>query len=228
MDVDVRVAVVTASHRLASTGLATGTFGNVSGVDRDRGIVGIKPSGLACADLEVADVSVVRIDTGEHLGGLRPSSDTPAHLELYRTLHTIGGVADCHSTWATIWAQAVRPIPCLGTTHADMALGEVPVTRVPGAADLDDDYEHRTGALILEALAGRDPGDVPAVLVAQHGVFAWGDDPTAAAATLEAVEQVALLAYHTVQLAPEARPIGEALHRKHYFRKHGDAAYYGQ
>jgi L-ribulose-5-phosphate 4-epimerase len=223
-----RRRVLAANLELTSRGLVHDTFGNVSEVDRDASVVAIKPSGVLFSELEADDVSLVRLEDGERLAGLRPSSDTPTHLELYRAWETVGGVAHTHSTWATSWAQACRPVPCLGTTHADYFTGAVPCTRPLADDECGDDYERLTGAVIIEALTELDPREVPAVLVASHGPFAWGTSAREAVEHAAALEQIAHVAFNTVVLAASTAPISDALHRRHFRRKHGATAYYGQ
>lgn len=228
MNGDLVRSVVAANHALAGAALVKASFGNVSGVDRAARKVAIKPSGIPCAEITAADVAVVSLDDGEHLDGLKPSSDTPTHLALYRAFPSIAGVAHTHSTWATVWAQALRPIPSLGTTHADSFRAEVPLTRPVTFDEINGDYENATGAAIVEALAGLDPLEVPAVLVASHGPFTWGVDPQDAVDNATTLEQIAHMAYHTLMLSPNVSPLPSALHNKHFLRKHGPTAYYGQ
>ena len=207
------------------------TWGNASGVDREAGVVAIKPSGMDYADLGPANIVVVSLDDGGIVeGALRPSSDTPSHLALYRAFESIGGVVHTHSTHASSWAQARREIPCLGTTHADYAYGPIPLTREVTPAEIDEDYETRTGDAIVECLreGNLDPRQVPGVLVPCHGPFAWGADPAGALESAVTLEEIARMAFRTVLLNPEAEPIPQALLDKHFFRKHGPAAYYGQ
>lgn len=220
--------VLAANLALAALGLAHATFGNASGVDRDAGVVAIKPSGVAYESLSADKVSVVSLDGGEHLAGLRPSSDAPTHAALYRAFAGIGGVAHTHSTYATSWAQARRSIPCLGTTHADYVDGPVPCTRALTDEECDGEYERLTGSAIIEVLDGRDPARVPAVLVAFHGAFAWGDSASQAVEHANALEEIARLAFNTVLLDPSFQPIPATLHDRHFRRKHGPTAYYGQ
>jgi L-ribulose-5-phosphate 4-epimerase len=225
---ELRRRALAANLELAARGLVHETFGNVSEIDRDASVVAIKPSGVRYTELGIDDVSLVQLDTGELLAGLRPSSDTATHLELYRAWDTIGGVAHAHSTWATSWAQARRPIPCLGTTHADYFTGPVPCTRPLGDDECGDEYERLTGAVIVEAFAQLDPHEVPAVLVASHGPFAWGTSARQAVEHAAALELIAHVAFNTVVLADSAAPISDALHQRHFRRKHGATAYYGQ
>ncbi|HXG39315.1 MAG TPA: L-ribulose-5-phosphate 4-epimerase AraD [Candidatus Limnocylindrales bacterium] len=227
---DLREEVWRANLRLVRAGLVTLSFGNASGVDRASGVLLIKPSGVPYEELEPGQLVAVSVEDGRPLGGLRPSSDTPTHLALYRRYPSIGGVVHTHSTEATAWAQAGRPIPPLGTTHADHFHGPVPVTRPLSEAEIDGEYELETGRVIIETLdrSGLDPLEMPAVLVASHGPFTWGETPTAAVENAIALEAVAAIALRTLVLAPEAGPVGRALLDRHYARKHGPGAYYGQ
>lgn len=220
--------VLAANAELAARGLAHASFGNVSGVDRDAGVVAIKPSGVPYAELRAEEIAVVELETGERLDGLKPSSDTPTHLELYRAFAAVGGIAHTHSTYATSWAQARRPIPCLGTTHADYVHGPVPCTRALTDDECGDDYERVTGAAIVEALEGLDPLEVPAALVASHGAFAWGTSAAQAVEHAAALEEIAHVAFNAVVLDAALQPIGGALLERHFRRKHGPTAYYGQ
>jgi L-ribulose-5-phosphate 4-epimerase len=219
--------VLEANVELVARGLVTEAWGNVSAVDRTEGVVVIKPSGVPYAELTEEAMSVVALD-GTPLSGLKASSDTPTHLELYRAFGKIGGVAHTHSRWATVWAQAHRPLPCFGTTHADHFHGEVPCTRPLTDEEVAGEYERATGLVIVEAFARLDPEAIPAVLVAGHGPFAWGASAADAVENAAVLEEVACTAYHTLALRPEQGPLGRALLDKHYRRKHGADAYYGQ
>ncbi len=225
---DLRERVAAANRELAARGLARGSFGNVSAVDREAGVIAIKPSGVPCGEVRAVDVSLVTLSGGEQLDGLKPSSDTPTHLELYGTLAEVGGVAHTHSRFATSWAQAQRPIPCLGTTHADHVNGPVPCTRELTEAECAGEYERLTGVVIVDALEGRDPLEVPAALVASHGAFAWGRSAEEAVEQAEALEEIALLAFNTILLDAARGPVPDALLGRHFRRKHGPTAYYGQ
>jgi L-ribulose-5-phosphate 4-epimerase len=228
---ELKAQVAEANVAIERAGLVTLSFGNVSGVDRDAGVLVIKPSGVPYADLTADQMVVVSLDDGRPVAAsLRPSTDTPTHRLLYRELPEIGGVVHTHSPVATAWAQAGRSIPCLGTTHADYFRGDVPVTRQMRRAEIAGDYEWETGRLILEALheVGRAPADSPAVLVASHGPFAWGRSPAAAVEAAIAVEAIALLALRTLQIEASTTEIGSDLLARHFDRKHGQAAYYGQ
>jgi L-ribulose-5-phosphate 4-epimerase len=226
-----RKAVADANQALARAGLVTLAFGNASGVDRDAGVLVIKASGLACSTLRPEETVVVALGDGRIMeGALQPSSDTPTHLLLYRRFPSLGGVVHTHSPYATAWAQAGRPIPCLGTTHADHFRGPIPVTRRLTPAEIEGDYEARTGMVIVETFEAEalDPTDIPGALVHGHGPFAWGLDPRAGVETAIALEAVAVTALHTLLLDPGAAPLDEVLLERHFRRKHGTSAYYGQ
>jgi L-ribulose-5-phosphate 4-epimerase len=224
-------AVCRANLDLVASGLVVLTWGNVSGADREAGVMAIKPSGVAYDVMCAADMVIVSLETGEVVEGrLRPSSDTPTHLHLYRTFGAIGGIVHTHSGSAVSWAQAERDLPCFGTTHADHFYGPVPVTRRMREAEIRDAYEHNTGVVIAECLAerGLDPTEMPAVLVAGHGPFTWGETPRKAVDNAIALEATARMALDTLRLNPAAEGIDRALLDKHFLRKHGAGAYYGQ
>ena len=228
---ELREQVAAANRGLAEAGLVTLSFGNASGVDRERNVLVIKPSGIPCAQVRPDDTVVVSLGDGSVAGGsMRPSSDAPTHRALYRRFPQIGGVVHTHSPFATAWAQARRTIPCLGTTHADHFTGPVPVTRPLTAAEIAGDYEYETGEVIAETLrdAGHEPLTMPAVLVDSHGPFTWGTDALEALANAHTLELVAALAWRVLVLNPDAAPIGDALAARHFSRKHGPDAYYGQ
>ena len=228
---DLREQVCTANRELVKAGLVTLAFGNASAVDRDDQVMVIKPSGVPYEQLTPAAMVVVSLTDGRVLdGALRPSSDTPTHLLLYRHFPSIGGVVHTHSPFASAWAQAGRAIPCLGTTHADHFRGAVPVTRQLSAEEIAGEYEAATGLVVVEALAatGLDPLQMPAVLVASHGPFAWGRSAMDAVVNAVALEAVAAMAQRTLALEPNAPAISDALLRRHFDRKHGPGAYYGQ
>ena len=225
---ELRERVAAANRDLAVRRLAQASFGNVSEADRGAGVVAIKPSGIPCAEVRADDVALVTLTSGERLDGLKPSSDTATHLELYGAFAEIGGVAHTHSTFATSWAQARRPIPCLGTTHADHVNGPVPCTRELTETECEGEYERLTGVVIIDALEGRDPLEVPAALVASHGAFAWGRSAEEAVEQAAALEEIARLAFNTVLLDATRAPVSDALLGRHFRRKHGPTAYYGQ
>ncbi len=206
-------------------------FGNASGADRAAGVMAIKPSGVPYDELRPEAMVVVGLDDGRIVEGTyRPSSDTPTHLVLYRRFAAIGGVVHTHSSFATAWAQALRPIPCLGTTHADHFRGPVPVTRQLTRDEIEGDYEAQTGEMIVELFetSGLDPLEMPAAMVASHGPFTWGIDAAQAVENAIALESVAASALRTTQLRPDVHPIGDDLLERHFRRKHGPNAYYGQ
>jgi len=220
--------VLQANLALVRHGLVILTWGNVSAIDRRSGRVVIKPSGVAYDAMTAADMVVTDLDGTVVEGKLRPSSDLPTHLALYRAWPAVGGIVHTHSDHATMFAQACREIPCFGTTHADHFHGPVPVTRLLTAAEVAGDYEAATGAVIVERFGALDPAHVPAVLVAGHGPFAWGPDAPRAVQNALALEAVARMARGTLQLNPAAGPIPAYIIEKHFSRKHGPKAYYGQ
>ncbi len=223
-----REAVCVANRRLASCGLVTLTWGNVSAIDRDRGLVAIKPSGVAYDALEADQVVVVDLEGTVQVGGLRPSSDTATHICLYRCFRNIGAIVHTHSRFATMFAQGRREIPCLGTTHADHFHGTIPVTRMLTPEEVAEDYETNTGKVIVERFNELDPDSMPAVLVAGHAPFVWGPTVGAAVDNAIALEAVAEMALGTWQLAPTPPLLEAHLQKMHYERKHGPDARYGQ
>lgn len=220
--------VLLANQELQARNLVIYTWGNVSGIDREMGVVVIKPSGVAYDDLTVDDMVVLDLEGNIVEGKLRPSSDTATHLELYTQFPEIGGVVHTHSLWATVWAQACRGIPCRGTTHADYFYGEIPCTRPLTQEEVASDYELNTGRVIVERFAELDYREVPAVLVAEHAPFVWGKDAAEAVHNSVVLEQVAQMAYLTRELSGSDAPISAHVLEKHYLRKHGPGAYYGQ
>lgn len=226
-----RDEVCRANHDLAAAGLVALSFGNASGLDRPSGVLLIKPSGIACDAVRPEDLVAVAIADGTIVGGsLRPSSDTPTHLELYRRFPSIGGVVHTHSSYAAAFAQAQLAIPCLGTTHADHFDGPVPVSRPLDDDEIDGEYERATGTVIADTIdsLALEPLAMPAVLVASHGPFTWGSTASEAALNAQAVELVAAMAHRTLTLANGASPLGDRLRQRHFHRKHGPGAYYGQ
>ncbi len=214
---------------LVKGGLVIQTWGNASGIDRARGLMVIKPSGVAYERLKAEDMVLVSLDTGKVVRGkMRPSSDTPTHLELYRAFSEIGGIVHTHSFAATAWAQTRRHLPALGTTHADYFHGSVPCTRLLRTAEIQKDYELSTGRVIVEAFARRDPMACPAALVANHGPFTWGKTVTEAVHHAVVLEHLVRLAAETLRIFPSAKPVQQVLLEQHFFRKHGPGASYGQ
>lgn len=225
---NLRKEVLEANLDLVRRGLVLYTFGNASGISRADGLVAIKPSGVPYENLQPEDIVVTDLAGNVIEGSLRPSSDLATHLELYRAFPNVGGVAHTHSEFATAWAQARKPVPCFGTTHADYFHGPVPVTTTMSSGDIAGDYEKNTGTAIIRAFRDIDYERVPAVLVANHGPFSWGRDATAAAHNAVLLEHVARVAYRTVAINPQAQEISPDLHDRHFLRKHGATAYYGQ
>jgi L-ribulose-5-phosphate 4-epimerase len=223
-----RTEVYEANLELVRRGLVLYTFGNASGLSREQGLVAIKPSGVPYEKMTPADMVIVDLDGRVVEGALRPSSDLPTHLALYRAFPSIGGVVHTHSRHATAWAQACREIPCFGTTHADYFHGPVPVTSPLTPAEIESEYEANTGQAIIRLLEARDPLGCPAALVSGHGPFTWGKSAAAAAHTAVIVEELAAMALQTLLINPATPPISDPLRDKHYFRKHGPKAYYGQ
>ena len=221
-------AVLEANRALPASGLAALTWGNASGIDRERGVVAIKPSGVAYDELTAEDIVLLDLDGTVITGGRRPSTDTPTHLVLYREFEEIGGIVHTHSTWSVAWAQAQREIPLLGTTHADLCPHPVPLTRALTAEEIAEDYEGATGTVLVETISRRGPSEIPCALVRGHAPFCWGRDPRSALENALTLEQVAQTALLTRVLAPDADPLPVAVLHKHFERKHGPSAYYGQ
>jgi len=223
-----REEVLEANLELVRRGLVLYTFGNASGIDRTRGLVAIKPSGVPYERITPSDIVVVSLEGETVEGKLRPSSDLATHLILYRAFPEVGGVVHTHSRNGTIWAQANREIPCFGTTHADYFYGPIPVTERLGTSEIEEAYEANTGRAIVRRFQDLDPLWMPAVLVAGHAPFTWGRSVAEAAHHAVVLEEVAQTALHTLAVNPAAEPISQALLDKHFFRKHGRKAYYGQ
>ena len=214
---------------LPKHGLVVFTWGNVSGIEREQGLVVIKPSGVSYEEMQAEDMVVVEVETGKVVEGkLKPSSDTSTHIELYEAFPNIGGIVHTHSRWATTFAQAGRGILALGTTHADYFYGEIPCTRKMTKAEIEGDYEKETGLVIKETFQGKDPDAIPAVLVHSHGPFVWGTNPMDAVHNAVVLEELAFMNFHTLMLEPTISAMQQELRDKHYLRKHGANAYYGQ
>lgn len=225
---ELKKRVFEANLALPRHGLVTFTWGNVSGIDRESGLVVIKPSGVEYDAMTADDMVVVDLDGNKVEGRWKPSSDTPTHLELYKAFPNIGGIVHTHSRWATSWAQAGRDIPAYGTTHGDYFYGAVPCTRKMTAAEIAGEYEKETGTVIIEAFRNIEADDIPAVLVNSHGPFCWGKDPDNAVHNAVVLEELAFMAFHTEALSPKVGVMQQELLDKHYLRKHGKNAYYGQ
>ena len=226
---ELKEQVYEANMLLPKHGLVTFTWGNASGIDRGRGLVVIKPSGVDYDKLTPEDMVVVELESGKRVeGSLNPSSDTPTHLVLYRAFGNIGGVVHTHSRWATVFSQAGRSIPPLGTTHADYFYGDIPCTRRMTPAEISGEYELETGNVIAETFEGKSPDDIPAVLVHSHGPFTWGTDPHNAVHNAVVLEELAFMAWHNLMMEPDIPPMQRELMDRHYLRKHGAEAYYGQ
>lgn len=224
---DLKRKVYEANIALKENHLITLTWGNVSEIDRKSGLVVIKPSGVSYDVMSPDDMVVVDLEGNRVEGKWNPSSDLKTHLELYKTFPTIGGITHTHSKWATIFAQAEMSIPIAGTTHADTFYGDIPCTRKLTAVQIAGDYELETGKIICEAFTSTNPMDIPGVLVCSHGPFTWGKDAAKSVEHAIVLEEVAMMAWHTMQLNPSAT-FQQELADKHYFRKHGPNAYYGQ
>ena len=225
---ELREAVCNANIELHRQRLAIFSWGNVSGIEHQAGVVAIKPSGFAYDMLEPKKLVIVDLDGNIVEGGLYPSSDTPTHLELYKNFKDIGSVCHTHSRYATMWAQACKEIPCFGTTHADYFHGPVPITDMMNTEQIHHEYEVNTGKVIVEQFNKVDHMRIPAVLVANHGPFTWGETPAEAVENAVVLEEIALIALGTLNINPKQKNIGHVLLDKHYFRKHGNDAYYGQ
>jgi L-ribulose-5-phosphate 4-epimerase len=224
---ELKLKVFEANLSLVKHSLVLFTWGNVSGIDRSLGIIVIKPSGVEYERMNVDDMVVCDMEGKVLEGTLRPSSDTPTHLELYRAFHKIGAIVHTHSTFATSWAQSGKSIPALGTTHADHFYGDIPCTRKLTVEEIKADYEKETGKVIIETFENIDPEAIPGVLVNDHGPFSWGIDPAKAVYNAVVLEEIARMALYTKQIEfPD--PVDQALLDKHYLRKHGKNAYYGQ
>jgi L-ribulose-5-phosphate 4-epimerase len=223
-----REEVLEANLELVRRGLVLYTFGNASGIAREQGLVAIKPSGVPYQEMRSEDLVVVDLDGKIVEGTLRPSSDLPTHLILYRAFAGIGGIAHTHSRAATAWAQAQREIPCFGTTHADYFHGPIPLTKLLSKSRVQSDYEANTGHAIVKRFAELDPLHMPGVLVAGHAPFCWGKTPAEAAHNAVVLEEIAAMALQTIAANPKATTLARHLHEKHFFRKHGKTAYYGQ
>jgi len=226
---ELKEQVCRANLLLPEHGLVTFTWGNVSAIDRKTGLAVIKPSGVSYDAMQAGDMVVVDLETGAVVEGrLKPSSDTPTHLELFKAFPNIGGIVHTHSRWATTFAQAGRSLMALGTTHADYFYGEIPCTRKMTAAEIAGEYEKDTGTVIIETFRDKDPDAIPAVLVHSHGPFAWGVDAMNAVHNAVVLEEVAFMNFHAMMLEPKISPMQQELLDKHYLRKHGANAYYGQ
>jgi L-ribulose-5-phosphate 4-epimerase len=223
-----RREVLDANLEIVRRGLVIYTFGNVSGISREEALVVIKPSGISYDILGAKDLVITDLDGNVVEGSLRPSSDLPTHLVLYRSFPTIGGVVHTHSRYATAWAQAQCEIPCFGTTHADYVYGPIPITAPMAGDEIRENYEANTGEMIVRRFGNLDPQKVPAILVAGHGPFCWGATAADAAHMASVMEELAHMAYSSFTLNPELRPISQELLDKHFLRKHGPSAYYGQ
>jgi len=228
MESNLKEQVWLANLNLVKFNLVNLTFGNASGFDRKKGFMAIKPSGISYEELKPSDIIIVDLEGKVVEGALKPSSDTSTHLELYKTFKEINGVSHTHSEYATIFAQAALEIPCFGTTHADFFHGAVPVTRYLTAEEVREDYEGSTGKVIVERFSGLNPLEMPAVLVAGHGPFSWGKTPLEAVEASLVLEKVARMALGTLVINPEMAPLPEYILHKHFERKHGPQAYYGQ
>lgn len=225
---ELKERVLEANLELQRRNLVIYTWGNVSGIDREKGLVVIKPSGVAYEELTADKMVVLDLEGNKVEGDLNPSSDTATHLELYRNFPEIGGVVHTHSVFATAWAQSGQNIPCYGTTHADYFYGEIPCTRMMTREEVEQDYELNTGKVIVETFKNRDYNYTPGVLVSGHGPFTWGTDPANAVHNSVVLEELARMALYTIQINPLVGGIPDYILNKHFYRKHGKDAYYGQ
>lgn len=225
---ELKKEIYLANMELPKYGLVTFTWGNVSGIDREKGLFVIKPSGVPYDELEPEDMVVMDLEGNKVEGKYNPSSDTPTHVELYRAFPEIGGIVHTHSSWATSWAQSGRSIPCYGTTHADYFYGEVPCLRCLNKDEIDDAYEKNTGLLIADYFKEKDYKAMPAVLCKNHGPFTWGRDGHEAVHNAVVLEEVAKMAARCERINSQVMPAPQELQDKHYYRKHGEGAYYGQ
>ena len=225
---ELKQKVLKANLELVKHSLVTFTWGNVSGIDRQKGLVVIKPSGVEYDNMTADDMVVTDLEGNVVEGKWKPSSDTPTHLELYKAFESIGGIVHTHSRWATSWAQAGRGIFAYGTTHGDYFYGEIPCTRKMTPEEIGGEYEKETGKVIIETFKGKSYADIPAVLVNSHGPFAWGIDPDNAVHNAVVLEELSFMAYHTEAINPSVKVMQQELLDKHYLRKHGKNAYYGQ
>jgi len=225
---DLKLEVLKANLELPLRGLVTYTWGNVSGVDRSKRLFVIKPSGVPYDELKLEHLVVLDFDGKRVEGNLNPSSDMPTHLVLYKNFPEIGGVVHTHSRWATVWSQAGKSIPALGTTHADYFFGDIPCTRKLNTEEIESEYEKHTGDVIVEAFNGINPIFMPAVLVNNHGPFSWGKTPSEAVHNSVVLEELAMMAYYTLSLSSDLKQINQVLLDKHFLRRHGKGAYYGQ
>ena len=221
-------AVCAANIELQTRKLIIYSWGNVSGIDRSEGVIAIKPSGVPYDNLTPDKIVILDLDGNIVEGTLKPSSDTPTHLELYRNFNAVGGICHTHSVHATAWAQACCEIPCFGTTHADYFYGAIPVTEAMTKNQIENDYELNTGKAIVRRFSGMDPMQIPAVLVANHGPFSWGTTAESSVEAMIVLEEIATIALNTITINPKQGRINKTLHDQHYLRKHGKNAYYGQ
>jgi L-ribulose-5-phosphate 4-epimerase len=225
---DLKELVLEANLELPKRGLVTYTWGNVSGIDREKGLVVIKPSGVPYEELKLEHLVVLDLDGNVIEGNMKPSSDTPTHLVLYNNFKNIGGIVHTHSRWATIWSQSGKDIPALGTTHADYFYGAIPCTRRMKTEEIQGEYERETGNIIVETFNSLNPSYLPGVVVNNHGPFTWGKDAKEAVHNAVVLEEVAMMAFYTCALTPGINAIDQTLLDKHFLRKHGANSYYGQ